>query len=177
MEKFLSQISVYNQIRGAIDGTIGRSLMFDISYKEQDLNIICKRNGPAFTITVEKEAEIKEIANCFYEELEEELFHCDFTFALYCPKFPRCAQGKKKYWQEKGPEYFGKHLRCSTLKSSPSFVGVLDVLFSSFSFFLTTHRKQRMKFLKFSATLKSKRRGEIGRTCTYNIFHSGLQRD
>ena len=66
VEKFLSQINVYNQIRGAIDGTIGRSLMFDVSYKVQDLKIICKRNGPAFTIVVEKEAEIKEITHCFY---------------------------------------------------------------------------------------------------------------
>ena len=85
-----------------------------------------------FTITVEREAEIKELTNCFYEELEDELFHCDFTCGLYCPKFPLCAQGKEKYWQEKGPQYFGKHLRWRTLKSSPSFVEVLDVLLSSF---------------------------------------------
>lgn len=141
VEKFLSQINVYNQIRGAIDGTIGRSLMFDVSYKVQDLKIICKRNGPAFTIVVEKEAEIKEITHCLYEELEEELFHCDFTFALYCPKFPSCAQGKEKYWQQKGLQHFHKHLRWNTLKSSPSFVEVLDMPLSSFSFFLATHRK------------------------------------
>ena len=90
VEKFLSQISVYNQIRGAIDGTIGNSLLFDISHEVEDLKIICKRIGPAFTIIVEN----KEGKYCI--EYEEELFHCDFTFALYCPKFPECAQGNGK---------------------------------------------------------------------------------
>ena len=53
MEKYLSQISVYNQIRGAIDGKIGKSFMFDISYTTENLKIIAKRNGPAFTVLVE----------------------------------------------------------------------------------------------------------------------------
>ena len=91
VEKFLSQISVYNQIRGAIDGTIGGSLLFDITHEVEDLKIICKRSGPAFTIIVENKEKTK---HCI--EYEEELFHCDFTFALYCPKFPECAQGNEK---------------------------------------------------------------------------------
>ena len=60
MGKYLSHISVYNQIRGAIDGSIGASSMFDISYTTDSLSyttdslrLIAKRNGTAFTVTVE----------------------------------------------------------------------------------------------------------------------------
>ena len=89
VEKYLSQISVYNQIRGAIDGSIGASLMFDISYTMDSLKIIAKRNGPAFPVNVETGEKL-----CGIEYRHpEELFHCDFTFALYSPKFPLCAQG------------------------------------------------------------------------------------
>ena len=83
-------------MRGAIDGTIGNSLMFDIEYKVDDIKMIGKRNGPAFTITVEKIATATaQVANlCTSIKPSEEIFHCDFTFALYCPKFPECANGK-----------------------------------------------------------------------------------
>ena len=90
VEKYLSQISVYNQIRGAIDGSIGASLMFDISYTTDRLRLIAKRNGPAFTVTVET---IDKFNFCC-RKTSEELFRCDFTFALYSPKFPLCGQGK-----------------------------------------------------------------------------------
>ena len=90
VEKYLSQISVYNQIKGAIDGSIGASLMFDISYTRNCLRLIAKRNGPAFTVTVET---IDNFNFCCRES-SEELFRCDFTFALYSPKFPISAQGK-----------------------------------------------------------------------------------
>ena len=90
VEKYLSQISVYNQIRGAIDGSIGASLMFDISYTTDKLRLIAKRNGPAFTVTVETVDNF----NFCCRKTSEELFHCDFTFALYSPKFPLSAQGK-----------------------------------------------------------------------------------
>ena len=92
VEKFLSQISVYNRIRGAIDGKIGGSLLFDISHEVGNLKLICKRSGPAFTIIVESKGD-KEHGL----EHDEELFHCDFTFALFCPKFPQSAQGNEKY--------------------------------------------------------------------------------
>lgn len=91
VEKFLSQISVYNRIRGAIDGKIGGSLLFDISHEVGNLKLICKRSGPAFTIIVESKGDKKHGL-----EQEEELFHCDFTFALFCPKFPQCAQDNEK---------------------------------------------------------------------------------
>ena len=91
VEKFLSQISVYNRIRGAIDGKIGGSLLFDISHEVGNLKLICKRSGPAFTIIVESKGDKKHGL-----EQEEELFHCDFAFALFCPKFPQCAQGNEK---------------------------------------------------------------------------------
>ena len=90
MEKYLSQISVYNQIRGAIDGSIGASLMFDIAYTTDSLRLIAKRNGPAFTVTVETVDKF----NFCCRKTSEELFRCDFTFALYSPKFPLSAQGK-----------------------------------------------------------------------------------
>ena len=90
VEKYLSQISVYNQIRGAIDGKIGESFMFDISYTTENLKIIAKRNGPAFTVLIET-AENKD--RCCFRKAAEDLFHCDFTFALYSPKFPLCAKG------------------------------------------------------------------------------------
>ena len=91
MKKYLSQVSVYNQIRGAVDGNIGASLLFDITYTTDNLKIIATRNGPAFTVTVESVEE----TICFCcRKAAEELFHCDFTFALYSPKFPLCAQGK-----------------------------------------------------------------------------------
>ena len=87
-------MSVYNQIRGAIDGRIGESLMFDIAYTTENLKIIAKRNGPAFTVLVET-AEKK---NCWcYRKAVEELFHCDFTFALYSAKFPLCAKGNNQF--------------------------------------------------------------------------------
>lgn len=89
VEKYLSQISVYNQIRGAIDGSIGASLMFDISYTMDSIKITAKRNGPAFTVNVET---VETFCGIEYRN-PEELFHCDFTFALYSPKFPLCAQG------------------------------------------------------------------------------------
>ena len=91
VEKFLSQISVYNQIRAAIDGTIGASLLFDISHEVGNLKLICKRSGPAFSIIVERKRDKQHGI-----DHEEELFHCDLTFALFCPKFPQCAQGNKK---------------------------------------------------------------------------------
>ena len=90
VEKYLSQISVYNQIRGAIDGRIGESVMFDISYTTENLKIIAKRNGPAFTVLVET---TEKEDRCCSRKAAEELFHCDFTFALYSPKFPLCAKG------------------------------------------------------------------------------------
>ena len=90
MEKYLSQISVYNQIRGAIDGSIGASLMFDISYRTDRLRFIAKRNDPAFIVTVET---IDKFNFCS-RKTSEELFHFDFTFALYSQKFPLSAQSK-----------------------------------------------------------------------------------
>ena len=80
-------------MRGAIDGTIGNSRKFDIEYEVDDIKMIGKRNGPAFTITVEKtETLTSKIGNlCTTIKPSEEIFHCDFTFALYCPKFPENA--------------------------------------------------------------------------------------
>ena len=68
----------------------GESLMFNISYTTDSLRLTAKRNGPAFTVTVENLHTF-----CGFEYRHPgELFHCDFTFALYSPKFPLCAQGK-----------------------------------------------------------------------------------
>ena len=66
--------------------------MFDISYTMDSLKIIAKRNGPAFTVNVET---VEKLCGIEYRH-PEELFHCDFTFALYSPKFPLCAQGIKR---------------------------------------------------------------------------------
>ena len=64
--------------------------MFDIAYTTDSLRLIAKRNGPAFTVTVET---VDTFCGIEYRN-PEELFHRDFTFALYSPKFPLCAQGK-----------------------------------------------------------------------------------
>ena len=90
VEKFLSQASVYNQIREAIgiDNVFAKIVIREYLFKHENVEITCRRNGPAVTITVEKENKC-----CCCIENGEELFHCDFTFALYCPKFPKCVQG------------------------------------------------------------------------------------
>lgn len=39
------------------------------------------RSGPALTITFKQDDQVE--------------FHADFTVALTCPEFPKCAQGKQ----------------------------------------------------------------------------------
>lgn len=44
------------------------------------------RSGPALTVTFKQDDQVE--------------FHADFTVALSCPKFPKCAQGRNNHSQK-----------------------------------------------------------------------------
>ena len=51
-----------------------------------------EQNGPALTVKINKERETWDLLFCCCEkklERENTLFHCDLTFALHCPAWPR----------------------------------------------------------------------------------------